>query len=93
MNLPNVGPSYADFRSVVPEQTGGNKKRGGTNNTMKNHGGRKPTNSGNKSIRGGNVMTQIAVPALFVAANTLVKKGKRKTNRRRSSKRRSSKRR
>jgi|TARA_Y100000389_G_scaffold127692_1_gene125016 hypothetical protein len=80
MNLPNVGPSYADFRPVVPEQTGGKKA------TMKNHGRR-------KSTKGGNVMTQIAVPALFVAANTLVKKGKRKTNRRRSSKRRSSKRR
>jgi hypothetical protein len=87
MNLPNVGPSYADFRPVVPEQTGGKKA------TMKNYGGRKPTKGGKKSMKGGNVMTQIAVPALFVAANTLVKKGKRKTNRRRSSKRRSSKRR
>lgn len=86
MNLPNVGPSYADFRPVVPEQTGGNKKRGGNKTAKKNHGRR-------KSTKGGNVMTQIAVPALFVAANTLVKKGKRKTNRRRSSKRRSYKRR
>ena len=86
MSLPNVGPSYADFRPIVAEQTGGNKKRGGTKNTKKNYGGK-------RNIKGGNVMTQIAVPALFVAANTLVKKGKRKTNRRRSSKRRSSKRR
>lgn len=81
--------SPAVYRTEVHAQTGGNKhhKKGGNKATKKNVGGK-------KSVKGGNVMGEIAVPALFVAANTLVKKGKRKTNKRRMSKRRfSSKRR
>lgn len=81
--------SPASYSSEIHAQTGGNKphKKGGNKATKKNVGGK-------KSVKGGNMLGEIAVPALFVAANTLVKKGKRKTNKRRMSKRRfSSKRR
>lgn len=80
--------SPAIYRTEVHAQTGGNKhhKKGGNKATKKNVGGK-------KSVKGGNVLGEIAVPALFVAANTLVKKGKRKTKRNMSKRRFSSKRR